>query len=630
MIKRVLIAVFVLVVVSLAFAPAALADETKDYYWKAINVDLDIRSDSTVRVTETHTYVFTVGSFSHVYRVIPTGRVESIDAIEVWEGNTQYRQASSQTAGTYTVERSGEEIRIDWWFPRTSGQERTFTLEYTLYGGLRFYDGGDQLWWKAVFADRAKPVQGSVVTVHLPSQVSADQLVFESYGTPGSGRIVDSQTVQFIASRIQPGDEFEVRVQFPHGLVAGTAPRWQEAFDQKVKYDEETRPIVTVGLALAGLAVMLLGALFVLWLWYTRGRDRPVGKVAEYLTSPPSDLAPGVVGVLIDEKADMKDVVATIVHLAQKGVIRMTEKEIINLLFFKRSDIIYELVDRDQAKASHERELIDAMFGLRNEVSLLELKNKFYKHLPGIKDRMYDEAVNLGYFSSSPQSTRRKYGVLGGLVLVAAVVVGAVAVGAMAEMANTAFCPAAGLGFLGLGLIVVGPWMPRRTLKGAEERTRWMAFKRYLEDIERYTNLKEATDISEKYLPYAICFGIERSWVRKFAQAGAPAPKWYRPYPPVIVGLPHHYGPGRSWGERRTVLSGEGGSPGGGLGMPSLDNVSDGMFTSLESISDGLFSALDSTANVFTSRPSSSGGGGWSGGGGRGGGGGGGGGGGAN
>ena len=125
--KRVLIAVLVLVIVSLAFAPTVLADETKDYYWKSINVDLDIRSDSTVRVTETHTYAFTVGSFSHVYRVIPMGRVESIDGIEVWEGNSLYRQASGQTAGTYTVERSGAETKIDWWFPKTSGRSRSST-----------------------------------------------------------------------------------------------------------------------------------------------------------------------------------------------------------------------------------------------------------------------------------------------------------------------------------------------------------------------------------------------------------------------------------------------------------------------------------------------------------------------
>jgi hypothetical protein len=48
--------------------------------------------------------------------------------------------------------------------------------------------------------------------------------------------------------------------------------------------------------------------------------------VPEYITDPPDTLPAGVVGTLVDEHADVKDIVATIFDLAERGAIRMEEK----------------------------------------------------------------------------------------------------------------------------------------------------------------------------------------------------------------------------------------------------------------------------------------------------------------
>ena len=129
-------------------------------------------------------------------------------------------------------------------------------------------------------------------------------------------------------------------------------------------------------------------------------------------------------------------------------------------------------------------------------------------------------------------------------------------------------------------------------------------------NIEKYTKLEEAKEIFDRYLPYAIAFGLERSWISKFSQVDTPAPPWYIPdyrYPT---------GP-RRVGRAAPAPSSEGaGLP--SLG-PSLESASQSLFNSLNSISDGLLSTLESAASTFTSAPSSKGGG-WSGGGGGGGG----------
>ena len=66
--------------------------------------------------------------------------------------------------------------------------------------------------------------------------------------------------------------------------------------------------------------------------------------------------------------------------------------------------------------------------------------------------------------------------------------------------------------------------MPRKTRAGAEAAAKWRAFRRYLDDIEKYEGVEEAKAIFERYLPYATAFGLDRTWVAKFASVQAPTP----------------------------------------------------------------------------------------------------------
>ena len=51
----------------------------------------------------------------------------------------------------------------------------------------------------------------------------------------------------------------------------------------------------------------------------------PRKAYASYVSEPPSDLSPGLAGALIDEKVDTKEVIATIVDLARRGYLEITD-----------------------------------------------------------------------------------------------------------------------------------------------------------------------------------------------------------------------------------------------------------------------------------------------------------------
>jgi hypothetical protein len=281
------------------------------------------------------------------------------------------------------------------------------------------------------------------------------------------------------------------------------------------------------------------------------------------------------------------------------------------------TDFIYRREVEDVPISPFERQLMTDIFGSGHEKKLSKLKNHFYKDIPGIKSAMYDDLVARGYYRTNPEAVRTKFGCIGGAAMIVAGLLAVLLIFLFIDLSFAAICPGIGLFGIAVSMLVAARYMPRKTDAGAEAAARWKAFKEYLRNIDKYADVEAQKEIWDRWLPYAIAFGIDKDYIRKFEGVNAPAPGWYIPSPTM-------YGPYRRWyygpssGQPMTLPgSDEGGSSGGGSFGGSLSDASRGMGASLATMSAGLGAMLSSTSNTFTSRPSSSSsGGGWSGGGG--------------
>jgi uncharacterized membrane protein YgcG len=603
---QLLILLAVLISIGLA-VPIVQAASTCSLSWDRYDADIQVNTDGTLTVTEIETIHFT-GSCHKGFRIIPQSR-GTTDNIVVWEGDRRYTANAASEYSFSTFHDDNGDINLTWYFPYTSNSTHVYNIQYTVHNGLLYYpkDGYDRIQWKAIPSDHAYPILNSNVTLHLPDGtpilngasgprigVAEGNLAIASAGS-------DRSTARFVAtSPLSPGDGIEIRADFQHGAIAGTAPAWQTQYDFQEKYG----PIISLASCILGLLLMLGGLMWVYLRWYTRGRDPLTGLGAEYVTEPPSALPAGVVGTLVDEKADMQDIIATLIDLARRGVITMQEEQTAGFLGIGSSrDFVFKRVD-----TAHESNLRDYERTLLNDVvpsgerKLSDLKNSFYTSIPKIKKDLYKEVVKEGLFPSSPDSVRSRWAGAGcGIIFLA--ILGGIGVGVLfADTTVGVVFPFIGLGFFGLVTISASAAMPVKTRKGSEAKAAWLAFKRYLENIKQYTKIEEATAQFDKYLPYAIAFGIDRSWINTFAQVNTPVPIWYHPYwygGPIGSGTP---------------MSGGGV---GSIGTPSVQGMSNSLAGSLQSMSTGLTSMLNSAASTFTSHPSSSGGGGggWSGGG---------------
>jgi hypothetical protein len=209
-IKRATLAVITSFVVLFLNCNYAAAQELP-FYWDFINVNIDVQTNGDMLVTEEQKYVFTATSPNQRYRYIPLNKVREIKDVTVEENG---QQLPIQT------EIENKKLQISWRHKLQAPEARTFVLKYRVLGGLQIAGSSNQVYWKAIFADRQAPVNKSLVQVKLPESLSGKVTSFISSGAMASSRQLDPRTIEFTTSQpVPPQQELEVLVNFPAGTL---------------------------------------------------------------------------------------------------------------------------------------------------------------------------------------------------------------------------------------------------------------------------------------------------------------------------------------------------------------------------------------------------------------------------
>jgi len=490
----------------------ALTDTPKIYYYPLIKIDISINPDSTFDVTEFQTYNLT-GNFGYFYREIELKDLDHISNIEVFDGDNRKLNKDE-----YELSRKGNLRTIKWNFPRKdfTNESKSWTIKYKVHGGLRFFDDWDELYWNAIFSDRGVPVIYTETIVHLPAEVSFDEIEhrmfvgqFGSKNETTNYQIIDNQTVKFWGNNIMPGEFLTIVVTWPNGLV-------EKPFLYRNQLINWIALIISIIIPIFVFVTSLRR-------WRKKGKDPKVDKtiIAQY--EPPEDLPPAIVEILINQKFNVRIVTATIISLAVKGHLKIKQGK---KSFFTGQEYIFEKLEKQGEFNSFEKEIMEGVFSKGNTVKSSDLKNKFYRHLKDIKKLVHQEVVKTGYVVSNIQKVRIKYQlpyillfVLPGFILLVSGITGFAIIGAILVTISLFISAVIG--------IIFGQYMPALTSKGAEEKWKWLGFKEYLYTAERFRIGAETVETFSKYLPYAIVFNVEKEWANRFADLKYQQPSWY-------------------------------------------------------------------------------------------------------
>jgi len=494
---------------------------------------LTVNTDGTVDVVEQLTIHFT-GEWHGLNRDLELqhntaeGRRVKLDVedgpITDAAGNPLEVEHQSQDAGWTR--------RYHIYIPGAVNTDRTIVIRYKVKNAIRFFqkssDVGelDELYWNVTGNGWTMFIDSVHARVVLPDDVRPTQVAV--YTGARNSRASDA-TIERDGNEVgfntrhplYPNEGITIAVGWAAGHIAG---RPSQAYEQLMDIVRWTP---------------LLIPLLVFWFAYRRwdkyGRDPVEGS---YLVryEPVACATPGELGALVDNNADMQDVTATLVDLAVRGYVHISELTESHLFGLTRStDYCFEILkNRSQWTnlKSHELSYLDALSQCAPadayRVQMSELRNKFYRFLPEIRNAIYDELVQSGYYVERPDSARAK---AWGITVVVSFVLGGLTILSLSR-GFSLFAPAALVFATGVSfiiLLVFAQLMVARTTEGARAREAALGFKEFLSRVEedRYKRMITSPELFEKYLPYAMAFGVEEKWANAFKDIYRDPPNWY-------------------------------------------------------------------------------------------------------
>lgn len=569
--KRFVLFVFALSIFLPSFVFAQ--DDAKSFYFENYDVDITINENSSMQVVE-KTVINFQGSYSYISREIPEQGEMKIENIEVYdEANRrlQDKEISIEDTGysqIITVNFHAQNETKTWLIKYKVKNAINFFSDYDeLYWNVLPDDRPVNVNEVQAIVHLPQPV--------ADTSAFQQQIYSDTYGgtnTLANYSVIDKQTLGFYGLNIPAYYNFTIVAGWPKGIISQpakfsvtaneTADIWVDGHDtffqtpydfwigsdeimspgehqitlKKIGYENYNQKInifdkqadslsitlteklwhkVAVGILVGLVVLYILSPLFLFcWLlrkWSKTGRD-PQGKgtiIPQY--EPYQNDPPGVMGTLLDEKADLLDITSSLVDLAVRGYVKIIETE-------KNKYSLKSLKEGDKRILPYERHLLEYIFNDKKEVAMSDLSQKFYVHIKSIRDEMYQEVLNKNYFERSPQKVRKKYYVWGTISLI---------LGAAGFF----------MLFLGIPLIVIGiillifaGRMPKRTVQGVEALEWALGFKMFLYHAERYRVAKMTPAYFEKCLPYAMVFKVEKEWAEHFKDIYKQPPSWYQGY----------------------------------------------------------------------------------------------------
>ncbi len=398
--------------------------------------------------------------------------------------------------------------------------ERTVRISYHAANAVRFFDDHDEFYWNVTGNDWKVPIDEASAFAAMPS-AAAGQLKAQAF-TGGYGSRGQEATTNIDGSNISvetsaplaPRNGLTIDIYIPKGILK--EPSW---FTRYVIWFVASNPG-------ALLPVWAFAVMFGLWWW--KGRDPDPGVSVAPMYEPPKGLTPAEAGTLLADNIEARDITSTLIDLAVKGYLKIIESDD-KVLFITHKDYILRLMkprSEWQDLAAHELEVLNNIFPevTAEETTLSSLKNRFYIALPSIRQEIMDSLKSKDLYSTDPESAKGL--ALVGVLLIALPFAWLQMTGAI-RLTNSPLVLVVGVLLTILIVFLFGRKLAAKTVRGARTRVACLGFKEFMTRVDGDRIKRMPPDTFERFLPYAMAFGVEQHWAKAFQGLLTEPPSWY-------------------------------------------------------------------------------------------------------
>lgn len=543
--------------------------EAKNYDYVINNYDVEIivNENNSFDITETIDVYFNKQKHG-IYRNIPTKNV-----ITRLDGTTSTNRPKIRnvsvndkysTSWISTNGNSYKELKIGDANKTITGFKR-YVIKYLYDIGKDPLEDKDELYFNIIGSGwEDTEISDIDFKITLPKEFDKEKVGFSvgQVGSTTSNNIVynvDDKTITgHYYGTITKGESLTVRLELPEGYFvnAGFHPGI-------VEYIMIIIPILFVLVA------------FILWIKY--GKDKKYVDTIEFY--PPQNLNSLELAFLEKGYVENKDITSLIIYLANKGYIKIQEREAQSLFGKEKTFSLIKLKDYDGTNV-YESKFMEGLFKTSNTATPISLSNSFYKTMNSIKNKIESKKNKNTIYEKS--SLKKKIIIISMIIITFALMilkpvieyepimlffvlifwgVAFPVVGLLIKSKNlfsVIFAVLWGIPFIGVPLfmiiiptIIEAPFyivtyivgiisiiilavfnkiMIKRTEYGVEILGKIKGFKKFLETAEK-KKLEELVEDNPSYffdiLPYTYVLGVSNKWIKKFEEISYQAPDWY-------------------------------------------------------------------------------------------------------
>ena len=499
-----------------------------DWYIKDFNTEITVNKDSSLLITEKITADCGNAVGKHgIFRVLPTqintneGVIKTpVELISITDFNNKPLK--------YTTIKDSSDHTVTWKIGDANITVRGvnyYKIVYRVKNAIRFQNSEfDEFYWNLNGNFWDLEIDSFTAKIIFPTEVNQNNTQIDYYTGPLGSKSKalatyewsDNHILQFTSTRtLQEREGITASVTFPKGIFTPYQPTFLEKYGDYAEYLWCLLPLIIFIVCFR--------------LWLKHGKDPSVNKtiIPEY--EIPENLTPIETGMLMTNGKFKNDFIsAALIDFAVKGLITIEEIKK-RFLFVERKDFRIkktptgkEKEDKVEEFASPERTLL---FNLPDNFLISSLKNNFYRKISRIKKAAISTLKRKELIIGKGLTLQKTFLTIGTIIIiglfflpVAFAIAGLISAISMATSA--------------LILIIFSFFMPKRTQKGAELLWKIKGFKLYMETAEKYRQqFYEKENIFEKFLPYAMVFGITGLWIKKMKEIYGE--EYFRTYVPA-------------------------------------------------------------------------------------------------
>jgi len=339
-----------------------------DYTIQSYDINMKVNENNTFDITETITADFHISKHG-IIRKIPL--VNQINRVDGTSSRNKAKISNIRVNQDYQLKKEDgyQIIQIGNSSTTVKGLQ-SYVISYTYNIGKDPLKEVDELYYNLIGTEWDTIINQVTFTITMPKSFDASSLGFAT-GSKGSTNqgvkyMVKDKTITGSYNKtLSSYQGLTVRLTLPEGYFVGASNK------TSIRILAEWLPIILVIISLL--------------IWFKYGKNDPIVDTVEFY--PPENFNSLEVAFVKNGSVENKDVTSLLIYLANKGYIKIEEVEKNQVSQYFKFTKLKEYDGND----AREKKFLDDFFALGNEVTLIDLVNRFYKTVNDIKKDINQE-----------------------------------------------------------------------------------------------------------------------------------------------------------------------------------------------------------------------------------------------